>query len=60
MKKVIIATIVAGAAALTYIIIRKKFATQNEIPEVKTKAPQLKHHLTSVFTNAKKHAMHTN
>ncbi len=60
MKKVIIATIAASAAALIYIVIRKKFATQNETPEVKTNTPQLKHHLTSVFTNAKKHAMHTN
>ena len=59
MKKQLIIAIVTGAAILAWFAIRKKNRSNSNLqPELKTKPVHKTHHLTNVFANAKKHAMH--
>ena len=60
MKKILMIAIAASAGVLAYVLIRKKLLNQDEEPEIRTNAAPLKHHLTSAFSNAKKHALHNN
>lgn len=59
MKKILVITIAAGAAALAYFVIRKKYSNRNQQPQLTpTPRPEYeKHHLTNVFSKAKQHAM---
>lgn len=59
MKKQLIIAITIGAAVLTFFAIRKKYRKLNTQPEPETPVIPKRHHLTPVFSNAKKHAMHT-
>ncbi len=56
MKKLLI--VAAGAAIIGYLLLRRK---RIESEELSAPAPTLNkknHHLTNVFANAKKHAVH--
>ena len=60
MKKQILTMVIAGAAVLAYIAIRKKYSKSNNQPAPEPRPLHEKqHHLTNAFANAKKHAMHT-
>ena len=58
MKKLSVVIFVAGATALAYFLIRKKFSKSNESITHEPLPAYKKHHLTNTFANAKKHALH--